>query len=160
VLDNSFEQSKTNFFDHLRSNRPDWDTYFLLMAELVSTRSIDQSRKHGCVIVDSQKRVLSVGYNGAIQGVDDSLIPQTRPEKYFFMIHAEENALLFCKSETQGATVYITGRPCAACLRKLIQKSIARVVYRPQVSRLIDAQDLKAQELMIKMSGIELIEYI
>ena len=39
--------------------RPDWDTYFLQQAFLVAARSPDVHTQHGCIIVDSQKRVVS-----------------------------------------------------------------------------------------------------
>ncbi|MFN7337838.1 MAG: cell division protein DedD, partial [bacterium] len=46
--------------------RPSWDEYFLSIAEMVSRRSPDPNTKHGCVIVDSGKRILSTGYNGPV----------------------------------------------------------------------------------------------
>ncbi|MFA5312706.1 MAG: cytidine deaminase, partial [Methanomassiliicoccales archaeon] len=49
-------------------DRPDNDTYFMRMADLVSTRSTCLRRKVGAVIV-KEKRVLSTGYNGAPKGL-------------------------------------------------------------------------------------------
>ena len=50
------------------SDRPDNDTYFMRMAELVATRSTCLRRKVGAVIV-KEKRVLTTGYNGAPRGL-------------------------------------------------------------------------------------------
>ena len=38
-----------------------WDEYFLKIAETVALKSKDPSSKMGCVIVDENKRVVSVG---------------------------------------------------------------------------------------------------
>lgn len=48
--------------------RPDWDTYFLELAHLVSKRSTCLRRKVGAVIV-KDKHILSTGYNGAPKGI-------------------------------------------------------------------------------------------
>src|SRR5512146_3414705 len=62
--------------------RPGWDEYFLDLAEQVSRRSPDPSTKHGCVLVDRDRRVVSTGYNGPVAGLPNDLVPVTRPEKY------------------------------------------------------------------------------
>lgn len=43
--------------------RPDWDNYFLRLAEVVSTRSNCSRRAVGAVIVN-ENRIVSTGYNG------------------------------------------------------------------------------------------------
>jgi dCMP deaminase len=149
----------TLFFTSLKKNRPSWDSYFMWLCKLVATRSIDPSTKHGCIIVDKNHRVVSVGYNGPPQGIDNAVVPLTRPEKYNWMIHAEENALLFCYQPLDDATVYITGKPCVLCLRKLIQKKVKKVVYGEVTSACIDSMDITASEEMINGSGIEVVEF-
>ena len=42
------------------------------IAETVALKSKDPSSKMGCVIVDPKKRVVSLGYNGMLQGADES----------------------------------------------------------------------------------------
>ena len=49
-----------------------WDEYFMKIAETVALKSKDPSSKMGCVIVDPKKRVVSLGYNGMLQGADES----------------------------------------------------------------------------------------
>jgi dCMP deaminase len=136
------------------NRRPTWDEYFMQMAELVSTRSPDPSTKHGCVIVDKNKRIISTGYNGAIQGIDDSIVPLTRPEKYPFMIHSEDNAVIFARQPLEGSTVYITGIPCSVCLRRLLQLKVARIVYGDRSSACIDKSDWEASQKMIVASKV------
>lgn len=48
--------------------RPDWDTYFLKIAEHVAARADCTRRKVGYVIVDSGRRIISTGYNGTNPG--------------------------------------------------------------------------------------------
>jgi dCMP deaminase len=48
--------------------RPTTEEYFLDMARLVSTRGTCYRRKVGCVLVDSNNRVLATGYNGVASG--------------------------------------------------------------------------------------------
>ncbi|MBI2669577.1 MAG: hypothetical protein HYX20_00290 [Candidatus Yanofskybacteria bacterium] len=49
-----------------------WDRRFLALAEFVAQWSKDPSTKTGAVIVDSNNRLVSVGYNGFPRGVNDS----------------------------------------------------------------------------------------
>jgi dCMP deaminase len=133
-------------------NRPPKDEYFLAMASVVAMRSFDPSSKCGCVIVSKDGRVLSTGYNGPVKGSIDEKIPLTRPERYYHMIHAEENALLAYSGsyqDIQGATVYLTGSPCHRCLRMMIQKGITRIVRSDYVPLCVDEQDKAAQEIML-----------
>lgn len=132
--------------------KPSWDKYFLNLAKIVSSRSIDPSTRHGCVIVDENKHVISIGYNGPVKGMDDSKIPMTRPLKYLYMSHSEQNGIMFCQSSMKNSTVYVTGRPCAFCTRMLIQKDVARVAYGNITSKCVDAEDQKAADDMIKQS--------
>ena len=48
-----------------------WDKFFLGMAHYVSTASKDKT-KCGCVIVDKDRRVVSVGFNGFARCVSDA----------------------------------------------------------------------------------------
>ncbi|HOT05791.1 MAG TPA: deaminase, partial [Atribacter sp.] len=50
------------------NTRPDWDEYFMSIAELVSTRSTCLRRKVGAVLV-LDRRILATGYNGAPSGL-------------------------------------------------------------------------------------------
>ena len=67
----------------MSTSQKQWDEYFLKIAETVALKSKDPSSKMGCVIVDNHKRVVSVGYNGMIQGADESKMTlNERPMKY------------------------------------------------------------------------------
>ena len=108
-----------------------WDEYFLKIAETVALKSKDPSSKMGCVIVDQNKRVVSLGYNGLIQGANESKMTLTeRPMKYYFAIHSEMNALLFAYRDLTGCTLYNRVATCENCLKYCLQAGIKRFVYR------------------------------
>lgn len=108
-----------------------WDEYFMGIADEVAKRSKDPSSQNGCVIVDSRHRPVSFGYNGTIQGADESkLTLSERPMKYYFSIHSEMNALLFAERDLSGCTIYNKMATCENCLKYCLQAGIKRFVYR------------------------------
>lgn len=109
----------------------DWDEYFMGIAEEVAKRSKDPSSQNGCVIVDARKRPVSFGYNGTIQGADESKMTLSeRPMKYYFAIHSEMNALIFAGRDLQGCTLYNKMATCENCLKYCLQAGIKRFVYK------------------------------
>ena len=109
----------------------EWDEYFMKIAETVALKSKDPSSKLGCVIVDQNKRVVSLGYNGMLQGADESKMTlKERPMKYYFAIHSEMNALIFARRDLTGCTVYNRVATCENCLKYCLQAGIKRFVYK------------------------------
>ena len=111
--------------------RPSADEIFLEMAFTASKRSHDAQTQCGCVLTKNGA-VISTGYNGFIREINDEVLPNTRPDKYPFMIHAEHNAILSCArrgESTDGATAYITSGPCLGCLQLLWQAGIKKIVH-------------------------------
>ncbi len=139
------------------TDRPDWDRYFLDLAEQVSRRSPDPNTKHGCVLVDADKRLISTGYNGPVAGLPNAIVPLTRPEKYDWFMHAEDNAVCFARCDLRGATAYVTGEPCAACFRRLLQVGIRRIVYGDRVAKCINDGERDACHQMAQALGVEIV---
>lgn len=109
----------------------EWDKYFMKIAETVALKSKDPSSKMGCVIVDPKKRVVSLGYNGMLQGADESKMTLgERPMKYYFSIHSEMNAILFAHQDLTGCTIYNRVATCENCLKYCLQAGIKRFVYK------------------------------
>ena len=109
----------------------DWDEYFLKIAETVSLRSKDPSTKVGTVIVDEDHRPVSFGYNGLMQGADETkLTLSERPMKYYLSIHSEMNALIFAHQDLTGCTIYNRVATCENCLKYCLQAGITRFVYK------------------------------
>jgi dCMP deaminase len=108
----------------------DWNKWFLGLAEYVSTASKDPSTKVGSVIVDEERRVVSLGYNGFPRGVDDTEERlNNRDLKYRIIVHAERNSLLFARGPVKGCTIYTYPMmPCAVCASMIIQSGIKKVV--------------------------------
>jgi dCMP deaminase len=142
------------------TNRPSWNEYFIGLAHAVAMRSHDIQTKHGCVITDKDNRILGVGYNGFPKGLDDSKLPNTRPDKYPWMIHAERNALSNCTIRPENGIAYVTGQCCNDCIMALWQEGITKVFMRKNHgTHLFDDEHQKRFNLFIQMSGIN-IEYI
>ena len=122
-------------------NRPDNDTYFMEMAQLISTRSTCVRRQVGAVVV-KDKRVLTTGYNGSPKGTmhceelgcirDQQNIPSGTRHELCRGVHAEQNAVIqaaYFGISIDGATIYTTTYPCSMCSKILINAGIKEVVY-------------------------------
>lgn len=107
-----------------------WNEYFTDLSEAVSKKSKDPSTKVGAVIVDQNNTVVSVGYNGFVQGCDESKLSWERPHKYLYVIHAEMNALLFAKRDLRGTKMFLTDAPCDNCLKHCLQAGIREIYYK------------------------------
>ncbi|MBR1802238.1 hypothetical protein IJ768_03380 [Candidatus Saccharibacteria bacterium] len=115
----------------MAAKKMSWDEYFMEIAETVAKKSKDPSSQNGCVIVDERKRPVSFGYNGTIQGADESKMTLSeRPMKYYFAIHSEMNALIFAGRDLNGCTLYNMIATCENCLKHCLQAGIKRFVYK------------------------------
>ena len=137
----------------------EWDYRFLSMAELISTWSKDPSTKVGAVIVDEDRRIVSLGYNGFPFGISDDNRLDNREIKYKMVIHAECNALLFASEPPVGCTIYTHPfMPCPKCAGMIIQSGIRRVVsYKNTNERW--SEDFLLSMKMFMEAGIKLLEY-
>ena len=82
-----------------RSSVLSWDQYFMSMAHLAAFRSKDPNTQVGACIVNRQKRVVGLGYNGFPKGCSDDTYSWDRTgdfleTKYPYVVHAELNAIL------------------------------------------------------------------
>lgn len=134
----------------MSSQRKDWDTYFMDIAFMASTRSRCPRRHVGAVLVQG-KKLLGTAYNGAPMGVPDcseagcmiveeyeSVHEQSggepalvKKQRCIRTIHAEQNLLLFTdRIDREGSIVYVTDQPCWTCANMLANSGIAEIVYR------------------------------
>ena len=126
---------------------------------MISKRSHDLQTQHGCVITDKHNRILGVGYNGFPRGLNDSELPNTRPDKYPWMIHAERNALSNCVVRPDNGIAYVTGQCCNDCIMALWQEGVGTVVMsNNHGTKLFDAEAQKRFNLFVSMSGINIIK--
>lgn len=105
-----------------------WDDRFMKLAIHVAEWSKDPSTKVGAVIVDGERRVVGMGYNGFPRGVnDDPSRYSVKAVKYRLVVHSEANAILNANGIVTDCTLYTTKFPCTECAKLIIQSSIARV---------------------------------
>jgi len=120
--------------------RPDWDIYFLELADLVSKRSTCLRRQVGAVVVKG-RRILSTGYNGAPTRIahceevgclrQDLKIPSGEKHELCRGLHAEQNAIIqaaFFGISLSGSTLYCTNLPCSICTKMIINSGIKDIV--------------------------------
>jgi dCMP deaminase len=141
-------------------NYDKWDLRFLDLAKFISNWSKDPSTKVGAVIVDSQKRVVSMGYNGFPVGInDDPTRLNNRETKYKIIIHAESNAIIFANHDLIGHTLYTYPfMPCPRCAGLIIQAGINKVVsYNKMPERWHD--DFSLSKELFEESGVDLVLY-
>lgn len=134
--------------------RPSVHEHFLMQAFVVALRSEDIHTKHGAIIVENAtNHQIGSGYNACFRGmeVDDDILQ--RPEKYAWMIHAEENAIMNCTknplSLTDGARIYITGMPCNNCLQRVINFGIRHIYIANRRGTALESDETRARQTKI-----------
>lgn len=131
-------------------NNLSWDSYFMGVAKMAAKRSKDPSCKVGACICKDNK-IISTGYNGFPRGLSDKDYPWTKgsedetKNKYFYVVHAELNAILNSNNNVSGSTLYVTKFPCNECCKAIIQSGIKKVIYTDS----LENQDLVKDEKIV-----------
>jgi len=146
--------------------RPSWDDYFITIAWVVSSRSSCSRRAVGALIV-TDKRIVSTGYNVTPFGVancDEGGCPRCASDEpaqagydWCLCVHGEQNAIALAARQgtaTQGATIYVTLRPCFGCLKEAIQAGIREIVFDQPFDYLPSLEE--AYQTLVRQSGITL----
>ncbi|PKN04713.1 MAG: cytidine deaminase [Deltaproteobacteria bacterium HGW-Deltaproteobacteria-9] len=136
------------------NSRPDWDTYFLDIVELVSKRATCLRRAVGAGLV-RDRRILATGYNGAPSKLQHCLdigclreqlnVPSGERHELCRGLHAEQNAIIQAALHgvsTKGSTLYCTNHPCVICAKMIINAGITRIVIRDGYSDTLAADML------------------
>lgn len=135
-----------------------WDEYFMGVALLSSLRSKDPNTQVGACIVNAQKRIVGVGYNGFPTGCSDDVLPWAREgnwkdTKYPYVCHAELNAILnSIGRDLTGCTLYVALFPCNECAKAIIQSGIKHIVYLDD--KYHDSDNCVASRRMLDASGV------
>lgn len=138
-----------------------WDEYFMSMAHLSAKRSKDPNTQVGACIVNKDKRVVGLGYNGFPRGCDDDVFPWEREgefldTKYPFVVHAELNAILNSIQNLAGCTIYVSLFPCNECAKAIIQSGITRVVY--ESDKYNGTETNTASKKMLESANVECVK--
>lgn len=139
----------------LQDKQLDWDRYFLEMLDLVKKRSPDKETKVACILTENN-RVISCGFNGWPSHIDN--LPNTRPDKYPFMVHSEINAIANLLVKPTNPTAYLTHYPCNVCLKALWQISCRRIIVPKNRKFFSFSEDDQTILDLFKRNGLELVE--
>lgn len=146
-----------------RQNYLSWDETFMLMAELIAERSKDPSTQAGAVIVDANKIIVGLGYNGFPRGIKDEELSWEREgeflnTKYAYVVHAEENAIYNANTATEGCSIYTTLFPCNECAKTLIQNGIKEIIFSSD--KYHNNDPWVASRKMLDKAGVTYRQYI
>ena len=145
------------------------------LAFLMSAFSKDPKTQHGAIIVTHDNKPLGMGYNGPPHQIDDNAIHWGREDlvidgvvymrKYPYTNHAERNAINHSKEELlDGATIYVTGKPCPPCMLEIVTSGIKRVIYysdskhHDSGSMCVD-QNMSETDEIAKKGSVSLVEF-
>ena len=123
------------------NTRPDWDEYFMSIAELVSTRSTCL-RKSGAVLVLDRRNfwhwlitvlqwISSLHLETCLRGKRQ--IPSGSQQELCRGLHAEQNVIIQAAlhgESTKESILYCTHKPCSLCAKMIINAGISRIVYQ------------------------------
>ncbi|MDU4890766.1 MAG: dCMP deaminase family protein [Clostridium sp.] len=139
-----------------------WNDYFMSISILSGMRSKDPSTQVGACIVDGNNRIISIGYNGFVNGCSDEDFPWAREgefleTKYPYVVHAEQNAILNARGKSlEGCRIYVNLFPCHECARNIIQSGIKEVYYLS--NKYEDTDSIKASQYMFSKAGVKQIQ--
>lgn len=137
-----------------------WDEYFMGIAFLSAMRSKDPSTQVGACIIDEDKKIIGIGYNGFPIGSSDDNMPWGKKgdfleTKYPYVVHAELNAILNSIKSLKNATIYVTHFPCNECAKAIIQSGIKKVIFYSDKHK--DRDTTKASQKMFENAGVKTV---
>ncbi|XP_063715964.1 deoxycytidylate deaminase-like [Symsagittifera roscoffensis] len=141
-----------------RNDYLSWDEYFMSVALLSAQRSKDPNRQVGACVVNSDNKIVSVGYNGFPVGCDDDDFPWGKKggfldTKYAYVCHAEMNAVVNRNTtQVKDCRIYVTLFPCNECTKLLIQSGIKEVIFGTDSYH--DEKQFIASRKMLTSAGV------
>ena len=137
-----------------------WDEYFMGVAFLSGMRSKDPSTQVGACIIDKEKKIIGMGYNGFPLGSSDDEMPWGKTgdfldTKYLYVVHAELNAILNSIKSLKESTIYVTHFPCNECAKAIVQSGIKKVIYFSDKHK--NLESTVASRTILKNAGVEIV---
>ena len=131
-----------------KTKRPEWDSIWMRMADLISERSIDPRSQVGAIVVTSDNtQVLSIGYNGNYSGGPNTVESLDPGESG--LIHAEINALLKLDyNNPKSKLLYVNLSPCRDCAKAMVNAGIDEVIFKNEY------RDMSGVEILINAGVI------
>ena len=135
---------------------------YFKQAAVVAENSPDLQTKVGCLLINKRTgAVLAASYNGFIRGGPDDKLPKTRPDKYDYIIHAEQNAIYNCARHginTSDCFLVVTLSPCINCARAAFQSGIDVIYFHEEYKDFQSQLDM--DDLDIKLEKIDIFTKI
>ena len=137
--------------------RPSKNQNYMNIATEIAKRSHDAETQVGAILVNnSSGAIIATGYNGFVRGAPDDILPATRPDKYEYIVHAEQN--LICNSAKHGismnnCSLVCTLSPCKLCMRMLLNCGITKVIAKDLYKDFNDI--LKMQDVKVEVNQEE-----
>uniref|UniRef100_A0A0P4WC24 Probable deoxycytidylate deaminase n=1 Tax=Scylla olivacea TaxID=85551 RepID=A0A0P4WC24_SCYOL len=157
--DLSTDMSNLSVGETKRTDFLPWDDYFMAVAFLSAMRSKDPSSQVGACIVNADKKIVGIGYNGMPIGCSDDELPWNKESldplqtKYMYVCHAEMNAIMNKNSsDLAGCCVYVALFPCNECAKLVIQAGIREVVFFSDKHQ--QKPETVASKKMLNMAGV------
>lgn len=124
------------------SDRPSFESIYMLLARTLSARSTCHRLRVGTVITTTDyRKVLAVGYNGNATGLHNGC-DREEPGNCG-CLHSEENAVINCDAPRQiEKVVFVTHLPCVACAKRLINLGNVQKVFYGQEYRIRDSLEI------------------
>ncbi len=145
-LQEKVEKLVSDHLYKLHEERPDWDHYFMNIAEQVKLRATCLSARKGAIIV-RDKMIISTGYNGTPKDIQHCVdggcqrctsrhLGKFKSGSYpepCICCHSEENAIAqaaYNGVSTRDSIIYTTFTPCVNCAKMIINAGIREVVCK------------------------------
>ncbi|XP_064609771.1 deoxycytidylate deaminase-like [Liolophura sinensis] len=156
-------EDKSRINSKKREGYLEWADYFMAVAFLSAERSKDPRTQVGACIVNSENKIVGIGYNGMPIGCSDDVMPWGREgdildQKRLYVCHAELNAVLNKNSaDVKGCSIYVALFPCNECAKVIIQSGIKEVIYFSDKYK--EHVEFKASKKMMDFAGVTYRQY-
>ena len=132
---------------------------------LSAQRSSDPEHRTGACVVNSENKIVSIGYKGMPQNIGPDALPWTSTDeedplnvKHWFVCHAAMNAVLNKNQENVvSCRMYCTHLPCNECAKLIIQAGIRRVIYANEPP--VDCVKAQAARILFSLVGVALVRF-
>jgi len=144
--------------------RPSLEGYMMQLAGVIALRSTCLRRAVGCILINGDGRILATGYNGVATGqphcneptgafldgtpkvyghaCEGAYLPSGEGHDFCSAIHAEANALVWCREPDAVRTAIVTTAPCPACVKLLLGTRCAEILFRDDHPSAVQAKAL------------------
>lgn len=142
---------------------PRWKDFFIQQLHITASMSKDVNTKVGSLIIDTKNKVVvSSGFNDLPRGVKHTLERNSRPLKYAYTVHSEQNSIytaLKLNRSVDGLTMIATLGCCTSCAAGIVQVGIKEFVCPTlDYNHYSCGENYKHSVAILSEGGVELIQ--